>query len=153
MNKYVVIVLSVVIFLIIIVCSIFGLIYYKNKINTIGLVEATSSTLRREIPEPSIKISKYILTGTVTFIKDNEISITLERLFEGDNGNYLATDNKIVRISSSTQVVSGRILNKKYSEIPARYVDIKEGQSLTFYSGENIKVMPVFSPYKIIISQ
>lgn len=151
MNKYFIIFTSTVLFFAIAAVVFFNFIYTGKK-DEPSLVQTATST-RREIPEPNIKIGKYLLGGEVTAVKNNEISVTLKRLFAGDNGNYMDTDNKLVKVSSSTVIVIGKSINKKYSEIPANFSDIKTGQKLTFYSGENIKIMPVFSPYKIVINQ
>lgn len=148
MNKYLIISLSSVLFLVIVGLLFFKFVVYKGNKATVS-----TTPIRKEIPEPDVKISKYILGATVTAINNNEISVTLQRLFQGDNGNYFDTDNKVVQVSSSTEIVMGKLVNKKYSEGPANFSDIKVGQKLVFYSSENIKIMSVFSPYKIIISQ
>lgn len=155
MNKYYIIIASAILFLAILGLIFFIFIFPTYKTQNLGTKEASTSTagVRKEIPEPNIKISRYILSAQATAINNNEISITLQRLFAGEKGNYLDTDNKIVKVSSSTEIVVGKIVNKRYLEVPGKFSDIKAGQKLTFYSSENIKIMPVFSPYKIIINQ
>ncbi len=158
-KKYLVIAVSVFLFL-----SLALFLYFKlflfNQISQepiIGPISKTATTtsgsVRREISEPNVKIKRYILGAEVTAVNGVEVSVTLQRLFEGDNGNYLDVDNKVVKISSSTEIVMSKIVNKKYSEVPATLADIKVGKKLTFYSAQNIKLMQVFSPYKVIISQ
>lgn len=159
-NKYLIIAATAVLVL---VFLIGGVVFYlfvfrtqKGNMPTVSsdqIATTTNIITRKEIPEPSIKVGKYILGGKVTALNGVEISITLERLFAGDNGNYMATDNKVARISSSTEIVIGKLVNKRYSEVPGNISDIKNGQNLTFYSGENIRIMHIFSPYKIIITQ
>lgn len=149
MNKYIIIAISAILFLAVVGIVLFKFVFHFNKNNPAPAPVVT----RREIPEPNVKISKYILTAKVTAINNNEISVTLQRLFAGDKGNYLDVDNKVVKVTSGTDVVLGKLVNNRYAEVSAKLSDIKVGQKLTFYSAENIKIMSVFSPYKIIINQ
>lgn len=151
-KKIYLIVGSVLLVLLVVTVVFFAFVFLKQNKNE-SAESSVATTTRREIPEPNVKVSKYILGGKVTAVNNNEISITLKRLFAGDNGNYLDVDNKIVRVLPSTQIVVGKFINKRYAEVPGSLSDIKVGQNITLYSAENIKVMPIFSPFKLIISQ
>lgn len=145
---------SILLIVVIVIAVFFSFLYLKQKkVEPVILPIATSTSGRKEIPEPDMKISRYILGAKVTAVDGRKLNITLQRLFAGPKGNYVDTDNKTVQLSTSTEIVFGKLVNKKYSESPALITDIKVGQSLIFYSSENIKLMDTFSPYKVIINQ
>src|SRR3989339_371341 len=58
-----------------------------------------TKTVRKELPTPAIAIKEYSLSGKVTAINGNVITLNVGRVFVGDDGNYVAYEDKKVTVS------------------------------------------------------
>ncbi|KND47949.1 MAG: hypothetical protein AB201_03530 [Parcubacteria bacterium C7867-006] len=106
--------------------------------------------VRQELPDvPGAK--SYSINGVVNSVSGNTLKITVSRLFAGPNGNYIASEDKTVKIIDTTEIQFTYIENAKFVKIPATLSDIKPGITIVLYSDKNIARMDSFTPDKIDI--
>ena len=107
------------------------------------------SNVRQELPLPNVPIKEYILGAKVTSVSESSLNISVDRVFAGPNGNYIATENKIVVLSVTTKIYITKMEAGKYSKTSGRISDIKVGDNIQLYSDQNIARMDSFAPYAL----
>lgn len=113
------------------------------------MYNAFNKPVRQEIPLPNIPIKEYVLGGKVLSVKGDTIKIDVEREFLGPNGNYLAHEEKTVKVSNNTVIYLVQFVNGKYSKQPGKITDIAVGTDISMHSDKNIARMDSFTPNRI----
>ena len=109
-------------------------------------------TARQELPTPAFEIKEYSLSGKVTAINGNVITLNVGRVFAGANGNYVAYEDKTVTVGDKTVIskvisVDGKIVIK-----PGALNDFTVGSQIVVYSDSNIALQASFTPTRLDIN-
>lgn len=135
--------------IIIVVLSLIGAGFvYKYKTSP-----SPSNPARQELPSFTVPIKEYVLSGKVLSIQGSKLTVTVDRTFAGPEGNYIASETKVVTVGENTKLYLGKLVDKKYTRTPIMVSDIKVGSALSMYSNENIAQMNTFTPTRIDVSQ
>lgn len=134
-----------------IIISLAVVVVFSIKFNLhTKLYNYFNKPVRQELPDvPDAK--SYSINGVVNSVSGNTLKITVSRLFASPTGNYVASENKTVKITDTTEIQFTYIENAKFIKIPATVSDIKPGITIVLYSDKNIARMDSFTPNKIDI--
>ena len=107
---------------------------------------------QKELPAPAFAVKEYSLSGKVTAIDGNIITLNVGRVFVGDIGNYVAYEDKKVTISDKT--VISKVINLKGKIVikPGTINDFTVGSKITVFSDSNIALKDSFTPTRLDIS-
>ena len=111
-----------------------------------------TKTVRQELPTPAFEIKEYSLSGEVTAMNGNIITLNVGRVFAGEQGNYVAYEDKTVTIGDKTVIskvisVDGKIVIK-----PGTITDFTVGSKIVVYSDSNIALQDSFTPTRLDIN-
>lgn len=109
-------------------------------------------TVRQELPTPAIEIKEYSLSGKVTAINGNTVTLNVGRVFVGDNGNYVAYEDKKVTVSDKTVISKVTNVDGKITIQPGVINDFKVDSEIVVYSDSNIALQDSFTPTRLDIN-
>jgi len=109
-------------------------------------------TVRRELPPPAIEIKEYSLSGKVMAINGNEVTLNVGRVFVGDNGNYVAYEDKKVTVGDKTVISKVTNVDDKITIQPGVLNDFTVGSEIVVYSDSNIALQDSFMPTRLDIN-
>ena len=111
-----------------------------------------TKTVRKELPTPAIAIKEYSLSGKVTAINGNVITLNVGRVFVGDDGNYVAYEDKKVTVSDKTVISKVTNMDGKITIQPGVINDFRVGSDIVVYSDSNIALQDSFTPTRLDIN-
>jgi len=109
-------------------------------------------TVRQELPPPAIEIKEYSLSGKVMAINGNEVTLSVGRVFVGDNGNYVAYEDKKVTVDDKTVISKVTNVDDKITIQSGVIKDLKVGSEIVVYSNSNIALQDSFTPARLDIN-
>lgn len=114
------------------------------------LYDAFNKPVRQELPE--IKNAKsYSINAVVNSVSGNTLKVSVSRLFTGPDGNYVATENKTVKVSNTTLIQFTSISNGKFVKTPTDISSLTVGTNIVLYSTEDIARMDTVTPDRVDI--
>lgn len=119
------------------------------RLDLYSKIFGSDNSVRKEIALPDKDVKEYVLGGKVISISENNIKIEVSRTFAGPEGNYIATEEKTVKVSTDTLIYFINTADKKYTKKIAKVADIIVGANLSVYSDKNIATMNSFTPNRI----
>ncbi len=101
---------------------------------------------------PNLDIKEYGLSGKVTAISGNKITLNVGRVYTGNDGNFVNYEDKKVTVSPDTKIsLITKSADGKYLRSPATVSDIVVGTEITTYSDKNIRDLGSYTPTRIDI--
>lgn len=108
---------------------------------------------RQELPMPSFVVKEYSLSGKVITINNNIITLSVGRLFKGDNGNYIAYEYKQVIIDKNTIINKVRNIGGKVITKLGTISDLMVAGNVIVFSNLDIAKQDSFTPSRLDILQ
>ena len=109
-------------------------------------------TVRQELPTPAFAIKEYSLSGKVTAINGNVVTLNVGRVFVGDNGNYVAYEDKKVTVNDKTIISKVIFVEGKIVIQSGTINDFTIGSKIVVYSDSNIALQDSFTPTRLDVN-
>lgn len=118
---------------------------------TAGALYFIKYPVRKELPPPNFAVKEYSLSGKITAINGNVLTLNVGRVYAGSNGNYVAYDDKTMTVGDKTVISKIVIVNGKATVLPGSLKDLSVGIMVSVSSNENIGIQSSFTPTRLDI--